>query len=216
VRLLFAWIAVVLLCAYGVAEGLWAGRWLPASEADAPASRLAALPLSVGEWDGQAQELDARQLRVGSIRGYVMRQYVHRRTGETISVLIVCGRPGPIAVHSPEVCYGGAGYEQVAAKQPHSVRADALPEPADFWSATFQKTGAARPDQMRILWSWNATGKWTAAENPRFQFARHPALYKLYVTRRLAGADEPLDNDPAVEFLRLFLPQAQQALFGAS
>ena len=43
----------------------------------------------------------------------------------------------------------------------------------------------------------------------------HAALYKLYVVRQLAKANEPLMADePAVQFMEVFLPVVQEALFG--
>ena len=83
---------------------------------------------------------------------------------------------------------------------------------ADFWSARFQKAGAT-PDPLRIYWSWSATGAWLAADNPRWTFGSYPFLFKLYVIHPLAKLDEPAVDDPAPEFLSLFLPELRKSLF---
>src|SRR5436305_1973967 len=106
--------AVPVVLAFGTAEALWTNRRAAADTSAAAAERLGGLPLSVGDWQGQALELDPRQISKAGISGYLMRQYVHRPTGNAVTVLLLCGRPGPIAVHPPDVCYGGAGFATVA------------------------------------------------------------------------------------------------------
>ena len=49
----------------------------------------------------------------------------------------------------------------------------------------------------------------------RYAAARQPALYKLMMSRRALTGDEPLDEGPAVEFLKVLVPAAERALFPA-
>jgi hypothetical protein len=214
-RTLPAWIGFTLVVAFGVAEGLWANRWQTSEAAERAAAALAEVPLSVGDWQGEARELDARQSAHAEITGHLWRRYVNRRTGAEVTVLLVCGRAGPVALHPPEVCYGGAGYHLAGEKVRHAVAAEALGAPAEFWAGQFQKDGAV-PQPLRILWAWSADGRWVAADSPRLSFARSPALYKLYVVREMPRADEPLANDPCPEFLKAFLPQLNGRLFPAA
>jgi hypothetical protein len=198
--------ALVLLS--GLAHGLWTNRWATTAGPEAGAARLESLPMTLGEWDGQAQEMNPRELALAEVSGYVKRQYVNRRTGSVVSLLMVCGRPGPVAVHSPSVCYAGAGYEPVGATAKH---AEPGTPPDEFWVSQFRKAEAAVPVNLRLWYAWNATGTWQAADNPRVTFARYPILYKMYVVRELPRADEPLEEDPSVDFLRLLLPEIQKA-----
>jgi hypothetical protein len=194
----------------GAAQGLWTNRWSSPAALQRATARLADLPATVGDWDGQPGELDARQLAVAEVSGHSLRRYVNRRSGAVVSVLLVCGRPGPVSVHSPEVCYRGIGFDTAGPR----VR-QAAPG-GDLWAVRFHKPAGATPEEhLRVLYSWNADGRWVAADNPRTAFARQPALYKLLVIRPMARGDEPLEEDPAVEFLRLFLPAVQQTLFPA-
>jgi hypothetical protein len=194
----------------GVIDGLWTDRWLVAKEMHTAVDRLAAIPMALGDWDGCARELDSRTLALGEISGYARRQYVNRRTGSTLSLLIVCGRPGPVSVHLPDACYGGAGYEEVGERAKYSVTG---PPPADFWIYRFHRPNAAVPVQLRVFCSWGADGAWRAVATPRVQFAHHAFLYKMYIIRELSKADEPLEEDPALDFIHLLLPELQKALF---
>jgi hypothetical protein len=211
-----------VLISYGIAEGLWTHRWFASAELEQATARLARVPRVVGDWEGTDQELDARTIAVADLSGYVMRRYVNRRTGAAVSMLLVCGRPGPTAQHTPEVCYVGAGF---TAKEAPTHAAISIPPPltkgglggveapADFWLAHYNK-GGPTPEALRIYWAWNATGTWQASAKPRFEFAHRAALYKLYVVRQLSKANEPLTDEPATQFLEVFLPIVHRALFG--
>jgi hypothetical protein len=193
----------------GAVHGLWTNRWTAPAALGRATARMADLPLTLGDWDGQAEALDGRQLAAAEVSGHLLRRYVNRRTGAVVSVLLLCGRPGPVSVHTPEVCYRGAGYDQVGGRSKHALAGRA----GELWVSRFAKQHAAAPEALRVLYAWNATGKWEAPASPRAAFARHPALYKLYVIRPLARDDEPLEEDPALEFLRALVPALDKALF---
>jgi hypothetical protein len=197
----------------GIAHGVWSGRWNISDGPERAAAHLSEVPLTVGDWDGRVSELSPRHMRVAELSGAHVCEFVNRRTGSVVSTLLVCGRPGPVSVHTPEVCYGGAGYEPIASRARYTNAS--LPAAA-FWVCDFQKPQAATPDRLRIFYAWNAQGTWAAPENPRLAFFRQPALYKFYVIRKLAKADESLEGDPAVDFLENFLPQLDKRLFPAS
>jgi hypothetical protein len=201
--------ALILVLLSGIVQGVWTDRWQSGDQARAWATRLCDLPLTLGDWDGEPLPIDAHSLEVGQIDGYVQRRYVHRQSREAVLVSVVCGRPGPISAHTPEHCFQGNGYEVA---QP-AARFEAPDEQAVFWTARFRRTDDLIAPQVRVFWAWTTTGAWRAVSYPRVEFARAPALYKLYVSRTLRRPDEPLDRDPAVPFLRLLLPALRQALF---
>ena len=93
--------AVTLITVHGLVHGWWSGRWSEADDPQVAARRLAALPMNLGEWTGEAMSLDAKHQALGEIRGYVLRRYVHRRNKAVVSMLLVWGRGGPIAAHTP-------------------------------------------------------------------------------------------------------------------
>lgn len=211
-RMLPVLMAIPVVVSFGLAEGVWMHRWKPLPDLELAAARLAQVPMPVGEWEGQALELDARQVAIGEIAGYIRRQYVHRRTGKSLTLMLLCGRAGPITVHPPEICFGGAGFSEVTPPEKFPVKGAAITKPSEFWTAKFQKRGALEPEQIRIFWSWGAAGEWTAADYPRLKFASYPILYKLYVIRPLGSLSEPLEEDPSAEFLQLFLPEVANYL----
>jgi hypothetical protein len=205
-RTILSALALLVLLASGVVHGLWTGRWGATGEPAAWAARLADVPRTIGDWDGQDVAFDAKSLQVAEVTGYLARTYVHRRTGAAVEVVLVCGRPGPIAVHTPDVCLRGSGHRLVGEPQKYGKA------PAEFWTARFRKDGAT-PTDLRIFWAWDVGDGWRASASPRLDFARHPALYKLYVVRLQTAAEEPLDRDPCTDFLPLLLPELERALF---
>jgi hypothetical protein len=126
--------------------------------------------------------------------------------------MALCGRSGPVSVHTPDVCYAGAGYEEVG-----SVTRREIPDLTGdrFWYRRFQKSGPT-PIKLGITYAWTASGPWEAPENPRLALARHPVLFKVYVIRPLAGPNEPPDADPTIDFLRALTPPLRAALFPAA
>jgi hypothetical protein len=212
-RLLSVLLLFIVVLGSGIAHGVWSGRWNVSDGPERAAARLAEVPMTVGDWDGRPGELDPRHVRVAELSGAYICEFVNRRTGSVISTLLVCGRPGPVSVHPPEICYKGAGYELVGTRTRYTN--PSLPT-AEFWVCDFQKPQTATPDRLRIFYAWNANGAWLAPENPRLTFFRQPALYKFYVLRKLTQGDETLENDPAVDFLKVFLPQLNKSLCPAS
>src|SRR5262245_29906799 len=94
----------------GAVHGVWTNRWAGSDGLAQAAARLEQVPLTLGDWDGRPLEVNPREAALTEAAGYVHRQYVNRRTGSVVSVALLCGRAGPISVHTPEVCYAGAGF----------------------------------------------------------------------------------------------------------
>jgi hypothetical protein len=211
-RALPALAATVLVFGTGVIPGMWQGRWAPSRQLEEATARLRVIPLTVGGWEGKDLTLEPEVWSATNAAGYVYRTYVNRGSGAEVILFIECGRPGPVAVHTPDVCYKGNGYEVVGGRGKYAVAAAAPGQPHELWVAKLQKEDPAGPRRLRIFWAWSVEGAWQAPDNPRLTFARHPALYKLYVVHKLARPDEPLEGDPAGEFLKLLMPELQKYL----
>ena len=201
-------LAVALLILHGIVHGWWSGRWSDGRELDAAADRLANVPLTLGEWNGEPMQLNAKRQAMGEIRGSLLRRYVHRQHRTVLSLLIVCGEAGPIAVHTPDVCYRGAGFDLAGPVRPLTVGSG--PE-AEFQASLFRKRGEEAA-ALQIFWSWNDGQGWRTPAHPRFAFGGAPALYKLYVVREMASAPGS-GPDRGVEFLRVLLPELEKVLF---
>lgn len=203
---------LLLVVAAGVAHGLRTERWGPAADLTAAAARLGRLPLRLGDWEGETVEIDPRQFATAGCSGYLVRRYVQARTGADLLLLVVSGRPGPIAMHAPEQCYKVRGYGLQGAIGWRDVE---LPDgsTAAFRVGDFRPPDRADMPPLRLFWSWSATGAWQTPDRPRLTYALAPVLYKVYVIRGLR-ADEPAGPDPAVPFLQALLPELNATLFG--
>lgn len=200
-------------------QGRAAGRWTPLPPLDPYVDALAAVPAQLGEWQGTDTTLDdPDSLKRGGIDGYLSRRYRHRRTGDEVVVLIVCGRPGPISVHTPDVCYRGAGFTAVG--EPALVDCRLPDRKLALWDLRFHPPAARAGDaDLEIRWGWLAGGPLEAPANPRLAFAGKPALYKLYVIRerRPQAAAKPSPAGPAAEepvaaFLAAMVPALEASL----
>jgi Protein of unknown function (DUF3485) len=205
--------AIVVVLSSGVAQGLWSHRWTASHDIGAAVARLDRVAMKVGDWEGEDQEFDRRQLEQAEIDGYIMRRYKHRRSGALMSILLVCGRTGPIAVHSPDVCYSGAGYELTADPVRKALEPAGGGPPAEFWRGDFSKQNSITPLNIRIYWSWSNGGPWKAPGNSRLTFAGSPVLYKLYVIHGSGvAAERDKDTDPGVEFIQALLSGLTKSL----
>jgi hypothetical protein len=211
VRVLSILAAGVLVLVPGLLQGVWSGRWSDSPDLEEAVARMQGVPGVIGDWQGQTVELDRRAVKQAELAGYITRRYENRRTGNAVIIILTCGRPGPLSVHAPDVCYPGAGFELAAAPSRYSVDSEA--SPAEFWTARFLREELSSGGHRRVFWAWNAKGPWQAPDNPRLKFARFPALYKLYVISEMNKRDEPLEEGACVQFLPELLPELQRVLF---
>jgi hypothetical protein len=195
-------------------HGNWTGRWYASEALEEALPRVHAVPMTIGDWQGEDLSVDAEAYAQAGAQAYWMRRYKHISTGATVSVILMCGRGGKMSVHTPDVCYQGAGYGLVGQPKRVTIAVTGAPE-GEFWTGGFakEKTGGAA---LRLYWAWGAGGRWQAPDVPRFTFRGQPFLYKLYVIREhVTGAETP-EAGPAVNFLQQLLPQLDKTLFSGS
>jgi Protein of unknown function (DUF3485) len=206
-----------LILAAGTVYGIRVERWGASPELVAATARLSRVPTVVGDWVGSDFEQTdaARLIENGTITGMVSRQYRNRKTGESVALMVVCGKPGPIATHTPEICYGNRGYVAAASPERLSVTNGAASGPAELWLGHFKRTKDAVPESLLISWTWRAAvaGNWTAVDNPRVTFAPYRALYKIYIVRQASPEDPRPDQKQCIDFLNVLLPTLESSLF---
>ncbi|MGH7201028.1 MAG: exosortase-associated EpsI family protein, partial [Planctomycetaceae bacterium] len=192
-------------------------RWGPSVDLTAAAERLQQVPIRLGDWHGQETEIPARHLEIAGAKGHLSRVYVNQRDGRTVRVLILCGRHGPISVHSPEVCFTGAGFVLQQTPRRAMLAPERLDRAAEFWVGDFAKASGGLQSKMRTYWSWGTDGTWNASDNPRIEFAGSDVLYKMYLTEeRSATRDATADGpDTCAQFSEILLPAVNSALFEA-
>jgi len=167
----------------------------------------------LGDWQGQT--LDAESQQLGDASGCVLRRYTNNLMGASVTVFLLCGRPGPVAIHPPDSCYAAGGYE-IATPSLFKAPVDPGTIPPEFRVARMRKKRAGEQTQLRIFWSWNDGTGWRVPANPRWTFASSRVLFKLYLVRELPDFEEPLDDDPSIDLMRHLLPEMDRVLFTRS
>lgn len=205
--------AVFLLVANGAIHGLWTQRWssLTESAVQAAEERLGRVPLLIGDWKGERSETDNSPPEEMVGKNVAIR-YVHRVSGQVVTIYLACGRTVVMESHTPMVCYPAAGYKMAGPE----ARVSLLPasgEAAEFKVATFGKGEASTAAQLRVFWSWKDEGaSWRAPDNTGRAFRASPFLYKCYAVRTLVAPNESLEADPCSELLNELIPELNRAL----
>lgn len=170
-------IVPVLIVATGLAQGVLTDRWgTPAAVGDA-AARLNDIPLQIGGWTGQRHDVSARMIEAAGAENIVDLEY-HSPRGDTLRLMLVCGRSGPVSRHPPNVCFPSAGFQQVSDVDSEKVLVPGVNEGATFATCHF----ARESSRFLTRWSFSPDGEhWSAPSDPRFAFATKPWLYKLYL-----------------------------------
>jgi hypothetical protein len=203
-------IALLILVASGLVHGSWAERWSPATALDEAAARVPNVPLQIGDWRAQTIDADPAVFFQAGARQFWMRSYVNARKKTTLLVILMCGRAGRMSVHTPEICYRGAGYEMEGNPTTWSVPPAWGADLGSFWTARFTKGSGALSD-LRLYWSWSAGGRWQASANPRWEYGGEPFLYKLYISHDAPGT-ATISSDAVQDFFRQLLPKLPEIL----
>jgi Protein of unknown function (DUF3485) len=200
-------LAAGLVVGVAVFEGIRSNRWGESKDVKAAAAKLERVPREFGAWtSGPDGTLDPKIVERAEAAGYLSRRYYSRKTGTEIDVMLLCGLPGPIGAHTPDVCYGGLGYECLGNPKPQRIAFG--DGDATFWTARFEKKQSPTDQPLRVYWAWGIDGDWEATERPRREFIERSVLFKLYVQH----TDGSGPAEPAKEFLTDFLPVLKKAL----
>ena len=196
-----------VLVAAAVFEGIRSNRWGVPDDLKAAAARVDRIPAAFGDWTSVEVPVDRKILERAESVGSLSREYRNPKTGSVVSVMVLCGPAGPIASHTPDICYAGLGFRMAGGERKKTVETPA--GAASYWSARFDK-GDNDPG-IEVNWAWGVDGTWVAAGSPRLDFAGRGVLYKIYATRSLRASGAP-DADPVHDFLTDFLPVLRTAL----
>jgi len=204
-------LAVALTLASAIVQGRIRYRWGPTKAMRLAAQRLREVPLVFGDWQSKGdEEMDEAAVTMLQCTGYIERTYANRRSGEVVNMFVVVGPVGPIAAHTPEVCFSGIDYKMRGDRQRISIR-DADGDEQLFWAHDFKASGL-RGGLIRTYYAWSAGDGWSAPENPRFAFTGQAFLYKLQLTADLSqGANFEME-DTCRRFLRAFVPEVKHAM----
>ena len=197
--------ALVFVVLFGVvAYGLFRPAAEPSCDPADVQHRLNTVPRNIGGWvNAEDHPLSDRAVNVGRFQAYLNRVYTQPGSGVAVSVMVLYGEPGDIGAHDPTVCYAGSGWQLDGFPRKVTVgEADTgKPPVSELWSARFRR----QEDSLQVYWGWGTNGEWRAADNPRFTFARHRRIYKVYAQRMVANTAPPSTTDPLAEFVPKFL-----------
>ena len=197
-----------------VASAIWQGgkteRWGKFPELDVCAARIDKIPLEIGEWKGTlGPKMDENIRKYAGAVGDTQILYTNA-AGQKVNLLVVCGRLQDVWNHRPDRCYPAHGYKQETDPREQKVT-DAENAPSIFLTSIY----ALETDQrrVRVYWGWSSNGKWVAPDDLRQDFMRTDPIFKIQVEAGVAQDDEPADRGPAVDFMKVLLPELNRALF---
>jgi hypothetical protein len=203
---------IVLAAAVGVWQGDWSGRWKTAADPALAADRIARVPAEFNGWKGTDTPLDSKQLEVAEIAAAISRFYVNPSRNASISVLLVCGKPGPISVHTPEICYPGSGFDAVGEtiEIPWRLKTG---QTARFRRGLYRGMGRPEPRTLAIHWTWSTNGTWDAPDHPRLAYDPSELLYKIYLIQEVDPDSAEADEATVAQFADDFLATLAPILF---
>lgn len=205
-------LAMGLTVASGAVFGKMSNRWGPPKGSLAAAEKLESFPEEFGNWKLQSSErMSDNVVAELQCSGHISRVYANQESGEVVSVAVILGPPGPIAVHTPEICYSSRA---------HKILEERKPTPAgesgdEFWSLTFEKNDLTA-SLIRVYYGWTVGNSWAATDDPRFAFAGYPYLYKIQLASYLPAGTNLESNDPCENFLADILPVLRDHLIDCS
>ncbi len=189
----------------GVVHGYLDGRWTKSEDLIKVGQQLKNLPDACGDWTlVESSELKEDAAEMLRCYGSEVRKYQHQKNQALVTVALMFGPRGPIAVHTPEVCYDSIGTKQVRPRQADSIRTKKGTR-HQLWSVQFSKEPNPEPS-LDVWYAWSDGGAFEARKHPRFWMTEN--LYKI----QLAGPVGDEAQRPCEDFLNAFLPHLDQVI----
>ena len=199
-RIPFA-IVITLTLFSGIVHGMIDGRWLRSEDLIARGSKLQQAPEQCGDWTlVETRELEENARDILRCYGSEVRVYRYGTSSTKVTVAVFFGPRGPIAVHTPEVCYDSIGTDQTGPRKKEIVAEQGTKN--SLWSVEFAKRPSPDP-AFEVWYAWSSGGEWIAAENPRFWMTNN--LYKIQISGPIGDGN----FRPCEDFLDEFLPALQ-------
>lgn len=194
----------------GLVHGVCSNRWSSLAGGEGK-DLLENLDGDVGDWrPGDVLCINPAEIAEKTVCH--SRRFMPLKLGQPMVVSVTSGGPGVVAVHTPDVCYLGAGYKLKGEVSRQEISFGDDGKIASFWTADFIKTTALGSESVRVRWSWTADGKWEAPDYPRLEYARVQMLYKLYIVQPLSEDDNFSRGDPYRKFIADLIPRLNRQL----
>lgn len=214
-------LAVVILAGSGVARAWQASRVDQIlREGRTPLFSLKDIPLTLGPWVGEDQEVDEKIIRITGSTDSIFRTYQNQNTGQRVSILVLFGPSSAMHGHIPEVCYPSSGFDQVRDASLRVVRASDA-EDAPSWlfrELAYVRGEAGQTDMQDVLYTWRHQGKWNPNLSSYKELERLPSMFKVQAARRVRNEAE-LDllkaDNPLVDSLALLMTDIDRRIAAA-
>lgn len=209
-------LALVALLAGSTAVRAWQDRRLEAAASLASVAPfpLKNLPTKLGYFEATATDakLDEKTQQVAGCSDYVLRNYVDRRTGVSLSVFVSFGPAENVVGHSPLVCFPAVGYRQAGELEDDSLELNG--RPAQYRSAVYTRNSGERSERVQVTYAFRHAGAWSPdASATRKQFRHNPAMFKIQIQRQvLEGERSDRGEGPSEQFLALLLPAIEEQI----
>src|SRR5687768_8550568 len=130
---------------------------------------LKALPEQMGDWRFD-QDVPFTEAVLDMLQkpAHISRVYENMRTGDVVTVAVTVGHPGPIAVHTPEVCYSSRDYQVPAGRTRRDIQT-ADGQAHSLWSLHLNPRDPGELP-IQVMYGWSTGTTWEAAEHPRYSY----------------------------------------------
>lgn len=215
---------VVITCTAGWLQGTMTNRFGVPEDMHEGAAKLANLRKILekqsfgerGQWK-MIKQSEMTNLIVETLEceGYINASFVNTEIPSLqINGFIIIGPPGPVAVHTPEICYSSQNYD-ITDKRERVRIFPKGPQEDEFWGLTL-RSKQVDADILRVYYSWANLGPWTAPDIPRITYGGGSKLYKMQLAVKLPPDAKLEQGDACQDFLRAFLPVVNAQLFDSA
>ena len=213
-------LGLVLIVGLAIVQGRWSDRWSDSATAVKDlVDRLDAVPTVVGDWEvaqDDSGKMDERVREQAGAIGHLSRIYKNKKTNSEVSVYLVCGHSRKITGHTPDKCYPGSGFTELAKQMKQPVPIDG--GEAEFYTNAYRKETPSGLQRLRVFWCWaidsgDEAGMWRAPDSPWRVYAGVQAMYKMYLISPIRTRKERAHESPCIDFAEVFIPEINKRLF---
>jgi hypothetical protein len=202
---------IAITVAAAIVQGRATNRWGASDTIANAATIFSRLPKSFGDWNlVEPEELGPQVRGLLQTEHYSQGIYENRSTGQHAILTLLLGPPGPMSVHTPEICYSAADFSQISDRHHVSIVPGDTNDTA--WVTQFHSTHNLQGSITRVYYSWHDGQRWKAVEEPRITYGARSYLFKVQAATELPADAESDAEDAARSLLQQFCSVFDQNL----